>query len=212
MIGGAVVGVAGAAALLPLMRRARLPEASLYPLRVLAAAGVIYGAATLVHGSGFWLPRGLHRRPADRRLRRPAPGRDRGLPLLARQPRRDHRVRRARTDRRLDRRALERRLGGRARARRATRPADQAGVVLVSVVVQGGLVPAVAARLGVLSTGRRIASGCRAARRSGRSRAPTFGPAGLRSASRRAAAAARPRGRASSRTRPRKRGRARRSR
>ena len=53
MIGGAVVGVAGAAALLPLMRRARLPEASLYPLRVLAAAGVIYGAATLVHGSGF---------------------------------------------------------------------------------------------------------------------------------------------------------------
>ncbi len=53
MIGGALVGVAGAAALLPLMRRARLPEASLYPLRVLAAAGVIYGAATLVHGSGF---------------------------------------------------------------------------------------------------------------------------------------------------------------
>ena len=53
MTGGAVVGVLGAVALLPLMRRARLPEASLYPLQVLAAAGVIYGAATLVHGSGF---------------------------------------------------------------------------------------------------------------------------------------------------------------
>ena len=35
------------------MRRARLPETSLYPLQVLAAGGVIYGAATLVHGSGF---------------------------------------------------------------------------------------------------------------------------------------------------------------
>jgi potassium/hydrogen antiporter len=53
MAGGAVVGVVGAAALLPLMRRARLPEASLYPLQVLGVAGVIYGAATLVHGSGF---------------------------------------------------------------------------------------------------------------------------------------------------------------
>ncbi len=53
MTGGAVVGVVGAVALLPLMRRARLPEASLYPLQVLGAAGVIYGAATLVHGSGF---------------------------------------------------------------------------------------------------------------------------------------------------------------
>jgi potassium/hydrogen antiporter len=53
MAGGAVAGVVGAAALLPLMRRARLPEASLYPLQVLGVAGVIYGAATLVHGSGF---------------------------------------------------------------------------------------------------------------------------------------------------------------
>ncbi|MBA2296559.1 MAG: cation:proton antiporter [Actinobacteria bacterium] len=53
MIGGAVVGIAGAAALLPLMRRVSLPEPTLYPLRVLAAAGVIYGVATAVHGSGF---------------------------------------------------------------------------------------------------------------------------------------------------------------
>lgn len=53
MAGGILVGVAGAAALLPVMRRARLPEASLYPLQVVAAAGVVYGAATLIHGSGF---------------------------------------------------------------------------------------------------------------------------------------------------------------
>lgn len=53
MVVGAAVGVAGAAALLPLMRRVPLPEASLYPLRLLAAGGVVYGAASLVHGSGF---------------------------------------------------------------------------------------------------------------------------------------------------------------
>ena len=44
---------ASAALLLPLMRRVTLPSPALYPLRVVAAAGVIYGAATLVHGSGF---------------------------------------------------------------------------------------------------------------------------------------------------------------
>jgi cell volume regulation protein A len=53
MLGGAAVGVAGAAVLLWLMRRVRLPHPALYPLRALAFAGVIYGAATLVHGSGF---------------------------------------------------------------------------------------------------------------------------------------------------------------
>ena len=53
MAGGIAVGVLGAAVLLRVMRHATLPEVSLYPLRVLAAAGVIYGAATLVHGSGF---------------------------------------------------------------------------------------------------------------------------------------------------------------
>ena len=53
MVGGAAVGAAGAALLLPLMRRIPLPSPALHPLRMLAAAGVIYGAATLVHGSGF---------------------------------------------------------------------------------------------------------------------------------------------------------------
>jgi cell volume regulation protein A len=53
MAGGAAVGVAGALALGPLMRRIPLPSPALYPLRMLAAAGVVYGAATFVHGSGF---------------------------------------------------------------------------------------------------------------------------------------------------------------
>lgn len=53
MVVGVAVGVAGAAALLPLMRRVQLPAAALYPLRLLAAAGVIYGVALLAHGSGF---------------------------------------------------------------------------------------------------------------------------------------------------------------
>ena len=53
MAGGAAVGAAGAALLLPFLRRVRLPSSALYPLRMLAAAGVIYGVATLLHGSGF---------------------------------------------------------------------------------------------------------------------------------------------------------------
>jgi len=53
MVGGIAVGAAGAALLLPLMRRTPLPSPALYPLRIVAAAGLIYGAATLVHGSGF---------------------------------------------------------------------------------------------------------------------------------------------------------------
>jgi cell volume regulation protein A len=50
---GAVVGAAGGALLVRLMRRVPLPSEGLYPLRVLAGALVIYGAATLAHGSGF---------------------------------------------------------------------------------------------------------------------------------------------------------------
>lgn len=53
MVGGLLVGLVGAVALVRVMRRPSLPELSLYPLRVLAAAGVVYGAATIVHGSGF---------------------------------------------------------------------------------------------------------------------------------------------------------------
>jgi cell volume regulation protein A len=49
---GLAVGVVGAAAMRPLLRFS-LPNPGLYPLRTLAAAGVIYGAASALHGSGF---------------------------------------------------------------------------------------------------------------------------------------------------------------
>ena len=50
---GAAVGVAGGMLLVGFMRRVPLPSGALYPLRVLASALVIYGAATVAHGSGF---------------------------------------------------------------------------------------------------------------------------------------------------------------
>ena len=49
---GLAVGLLGAAAMRPLLRFT-LPNPGLYPLRTLAAAGVIYGAASAAHGSGF---------------------------------------------------------------------------------------------------------------------------------------------------------------
>jgi cell volume regulation protein A len=39
--------------LLPLMRRVPLPNEALYPIRTLAIAGVVYGVASVAHGSGF---------------------------------------------------------------------------------------------------------------------------------------------------------------
>ncbi len=53
MVVGGLVGVASGMALIPIMRRFSLPSEGLYPLRTLAAALVIYGLATLGHGSGF---------------------------------------------------------------------------------------------------------------------------------------------------------------
>jgi potassium/hydrogen antiporter len=53
MVIGAVIGVAGGRALLWFMHRVPLPSEGLYPLRVLAGALAIYGAATAAHGSGF---------------------------------------------------------------------------------------------------------------------------------------------------------------
>jgi potassium/hydrogen antiporter len=50
---GLVVGVAGALALRPVMQRMSLPNEGLYPIRVLVAALVVYGAASIVGGSGF---------------------------------------------------------------------------------------------------------------------------------------------------------------
>jgi potassium/hydrogen antiporter len=50
---GILVGVAGGLALRWFMREVSLPDEALYPLRTLAGAAVIYGLASLLHGSGF---------------------------------------------------------------------------------------------------------------------------------------------------------------
>ncbi len=50
---GLAAGVVGALALLPVIRRVRLTSPALYPIRVLAGAGIIYGLAAVVGGSGF---------------------------------------------------------------------------------------------------------------------------------------------------------------
>jgi potassium/hydrogen antiporter len=50
---GVVFGVVGAYVLMLVVRRIVLPNPALYPLRTLAFAGVIYGVATVAHGSGF---------------------------------------------------------------------------------------------------------------------------------------------------------------
>lgn len=52
LIGGAI-GVVGGRALLVFIRRVPLPSEGLYPLRTLAVALMLYGLATLAHGSGF---------------------------------------------------------------------------------------------------------------------------------------------------------------
>ncbi|MDQ3778918.1 MAG: cation:proton antiporter, partial [Actinomycetota bacterium] len=49
---GLLVGLAGAAVMRPLVRIS-LPNPGLYPLRTLAAAGALYGAASVAGGSGF---------------------------------------------------------------------------------------------------------------------------------------------------------------
>jgi cell volume regulation protein A len=50
---GLAVGLAGSALLVLFIRRVQLPSEGLYPLRTLAAAGVIYGLASVAGGSGF---------------------------------------------------------------------------------------------------------------------------------------------------------------
>jgi cell volume regulation protein A len=50
---GAAIGIAGGLGLLWFVRRVPLPGEGLYPLRTLASALLIYGLATLAHGSGF---------------------------------------------------------------------------------------------------------------------------------------------------------------
>ncbi|BDE13473.1 MULTISPECIES: cation:proton antiporter domain-containing protein [Mycobacterium] len=50
---GLAVGLIGGRALLMFMRRVALPSEGLYPLRTLACCLMLYGIATLAHGSGF---------------------------------------------------------------------------------------------------------------------------------------------------------------
>ncbi|HEY3766275.1 MAG TPA: cation:proton antiporter [Gaiellales bacterium] len=53
MLVGAAVGIGGAILLVRAMRSNPLPREGLYAVRTLAIAGLIYGGATLLHGSGF---------------------------------------------------------------------------------------------------------------------------------------------------------------
>ena len=53
MVVGTAVGVVGAWFLLQLMRRFALPSEGLYPVRTLVSAGLVFGLATVAHGSGF---------------------------------------------------------------------------------------------------------------------------------------------------------------
>lgn len=53
MVVGAAIGAAGGYLLLQVMRRVPLPNAALYPVQTIAFACLIYGVATVAHGSGF---------------------------------------------------------------------------------------------------------------------------------------------------------------
>lgn len=53
MLIGAVIGVLGGRVLAVFIRRVSLPSEGLYPLRTLAVSLMLYGLATLAHGSGF---------------------------------------------------------------------------------------------------------------------------------------------------------------
>ena len=50
---GAAVGIGGAMIIVRTTRTSPLPREGLIPVRTLALAGLIYGGATLLHGSGF---------------------------------------------------------------------------------------------------------------------------------------------------------------
>src|SRR4051794_23903271 len=50
---GLAIGIVAGVVLLQLLRRLPLPDRSLYPVGVVLTAGVIYGAAAVLHGSGF---------------------------------------------------------------------------------------------------------------------------------------------------------------
>jgi cell volume regulation protein A len=53
MVVGAAIGIAGGRAIVVMLRRLRLPSEAMYPVLALMLGGVLYGAASLAHGSGF---------------------------------------------------------------------------------------------------------------------------------------------------------------
>ena len=53
LVVGTVVGILGGRLLLVGMRRLPLPAQGLYPVRTLVGVGVVFGLATVAHGSGF---------------------------------------------------------------------------------------------------------------------------------------------------------------
>ncbi len=53
MVVGAALGLAGAALLIPLLRRVRLPSDAMHAIFALTAAATLYGVTSVAHGSGF---------------------------------------------------------------------------------------------------------------------------------------------------------------
>jgi cell volume regulation protein A len=53
MVVGAALGLVGAALLIPLLRRVRLPSDAMHAIFALTAAATLYGATSVAHGSGF---------------------------------------------------------------------------------------------------------------------------------------------------------------
>ncbi|GAC1595551.1 MAG: cation:proton antiporter [Acidimicrobiales bacterium] len=53
MLVGGLLGLVGGRTMLSFIRRVSLPSEGLYPIRTLACVALLYGVATLAHGSGF---------------------------------------------------------------------------------------------------------------------------------------------------------------
>ena len=95
---GLAVGVVGGLALGRAMRDLMLPDSALYPLLTLSAAGIVYGLASVLHGSGFLAVFVTGVLIAD--LRAPYKAEIEHFHKALGQPRRDRRVRRPGADHR----------------------------------------------------------------------------------------------------------------
>ena len=104
---GVVLGLLGAAVLIPVLRRVRLPSEGLYPVLAIVLAGALYGGDLARARLG--LSRGLHLGAGTGRCARAVQGRDRALLRLAGESRRARRLRGTRSDDR-HQRALRPRL------------------------------------------------------------------------------------------------------